>query len=86
MKVENFKGFSLKMLRSEVRAFPVGTGIWLHHKSAIFTSAENTHAYESGPAGVLFLGETFVVSAVHVCIAKSARQLISNFHDRRYYS
>ena len=27
MKVENFKRFSLKMLRCEARAFPVGTAI-----------------------------------------------------------
>ena len=39
MKVEIFKRFSLKMLRCEARAF---------HKSAIFYSAENGHAYESG--------------------------------------
>ena len=35
MKVENFKQFSLKMLRCEARAFPV---VQLHDKSAIFTS------------------------------------------------
>ena len=48
MRVEKFKRFSLKMLRCEARAFPVGTA---HDKSAIFYSAENTHAYESGPLG-----------------------------------
>jgi len=28
MKVENFKRFSLKMLRCEARTYPVGTATW----------------------------------------------------------
>ena len=47
MKVENFKQFSLKMLRCEARVFPVGT-VRLHDKSAIFFySAENAHVVSS---------------------------------------
>ena len=44
MKVENFKRFSLKMLRCQARAFAVGMA-----KSAIFYSVENVCVYESGP-------------------------------------
>ena len=46
MKVENFKRFSLKMLRAKLECFLL---VRLHDKSAIFYSAENAHAYESGP-------------------------------------
>ena len=48
MKVKNFKRFSLKMFRCEARVFPVGTATSVHNKLAIFYSAENVHAYESG--------------------------------------
>ena len=39
------KRFSLKMLRCEAISFLL---VRLHDKSAIFYSAENVHAYESG--------------------------------------
>ena len=60
----NFKRFSQKMLRCEARAFPVGTAI--HDKSAIFYSAENVYAFESGhvASGHLFLGEAFFASSI----------------------
>ena len=39
---------------------------WLHDKSAIFYSAENAHAYESGhvASGHFVLGETFFASSI----------------------
>ena len=59
MKFENFKRFSLKMLRCEARAFPVGIII-----SPAFYSAENVHAYElildMWLVAILFLRETFL--------------------------
>ena len=48
MKVENFKQFFLKMLCCEAGAFPAGMDM---DKLAIFYSAENVYAYESGPRG-----------------------------------
>ena len=44
MKAENFKRFSLKMLHCEARVFPVGMA-YGYMSSAIFYSAENTHAH-----------------------------------------
>ena len=52
MKVEDFKRFSLKMLRCEVRAFPVCTAYRYTISRPSFYSAENAHAYESGPRGL----------------------------------
>ena len=51
MKVENFKRFSLKMLHCEARVFPVCTAYDYTISQPFFYSAENTHAYESGPRG-----------------------------------
>ena len=51
MKVENFERFSLKMLRCEARAFPVCTAYGYIISQPFFYSAENAHAYESGPRG-----------------------------------
>ena len=65
MKVENFKRFSLKMLRCEARAFPVGT--------PFFYSAENVHAYECGhiSSGHFVLGREVLCDIGHgqeVCL------------------
>ena len=51
MKVENFKQFSLKMLRYEARAFPVCAAYGYIISRPFFYSTENAHAYESGPRG-----------------------------------
>ena len=51
MKVENFKRFSLKMLRCVARAFPVYMAYGYIIGRPFFYSAGNAHAYESGPRG-----------------------------------
>ena len=51
MKVENFKRFSLKMLRCEARAFPIYTAYGYIIGRPFIYSVENAHAYESGPRG-----------------------------------
>ena len=60
MKVENFKRFSLKTLRCEVRAFPVCTAYGYTNRPFSY-SAENAHAYESGH--VASGGETFIAAS-----------------------
>ena len=51
IKVGNFKRFSLKMVRCEARAFPVCTAYGDTISQPFFYSAENAHAYKSGPRG-----------------------------------
>ena len=61
MKVENFKRFSLKMLRCEARAFPVCMAYGYMISRPFFYSAENAHAYESGH--VASGRETFIAAS-----------------------
>ena len=62
MKVENFKGFILKMLRCEARAFLL---VRLYDKSAFFYSAENSmrmnldHLHKAVGSGPVWAGQTF---------------------------
>ena len=51
IKVENFKRFSLKMVRCEARAFPVCTAYGDTISRPFFYSTENAHAYKSGLRG-----------------------------------
>ena len=62
MKVENFKRFSLKMLRCEARAFPVGTAYGYMISRPFFTLRKtrmrmNLDHVASG-------GETFIASSI----------------------
>ena len=72
----NFKRFSLKMLRCEARAFPV---VRLYDKSAIFYSAENAHAYESGhvASGHFVLGRD-VLCEFDYCLLAIGSKYASN--------
>ena len=56
MKVENFKRFSLKMLRCEARAFPVCTAYCYIISRPFFYSVENVTQQRSMLQGETFLG------------------------------
>ena len=61
MKVVNFKRFSLKMLRCEARAFPVGT-VYSYVISRPFYTPRKMRVHmnlDTWLAAVLFLGKTF---------------------------
>ena len=66
MKVENFKRFSLKMLRCEARAFPVGTAHGYMTSWPFFTPWKTRmrmnldHVASDG----FVIGETFIVSSI----------------------
>ena len=63
MKVENFKRISLKMVRCEARAFPVGMATC---KWPFFT-AQKTHVrmnLDTWLVAILFLRETFFASSI----------------------
>ena len=64
MKVENFKRFSLKMLRCEARAFPVGTAYGYMISRPFFTPRKTRMRMNLDHVanGRFVLGETFIVS------------------------
>ena len=66
MKVENFKRFSLKMLRCEARAFPVGTACGYMISRPFFTPRKMHMSMnlEHVASGRFVLGETFIVSSI----------------------
>ena len=66
MKVENFKRFSLKMLRCEARAFPVGTAYGYMISRPFFTQRKTRMRMNLNhvASGRFVLGETFVASSI----------------------
>ena len=65
MKVENFKQFSLKMIRCEARAFPVGTDGYMISRPFFFTPRKTRMRMnlDTWLAAILFLGETSSIIA-----------------------
>ena len=66
MKVENYKRFSLKMLRCEARAFPVGTAYGYMISRPFFTPRKmRKHMNLDHVASDRFvLGETSIASSI----------------------
>ena len=64
MKVENFKRFSLKMLRCEAREFPVGTAYMISRP--FFTSRKTRMRMnlDHVASGHFVLGETFFAGSI----------------------
>ena len=64
MKVESFKQFSLKMLRCEARAFPVGMATCLSRPFFTLRKMHMRRNLDTWLAAILFLGGMFFASSI----------------------